>query len=278
MRLATIEHNGFVGVGVRKGEGYVLTDYADMHALIRDGDAGLRHAAEALRTRTPAAGCRLLAPIRQPGKMLCSGINYDSHAEEGTGRPPAREYSAFAKLPSAIIGPGEPIVIPEPDCDTDYEAELAFVIGKTAKRVTREEALDYVFGYTVMNDVSERARQFRLQHETIGKGIDTFCPIGPEIVLKDEIPDPSRLRVRSYVNGELRQDSSTSALIHSVPDIIAALSRLITLDPGDLVSTGTPAGVGLFMSPPVYLKPGDRVVVEVDAIGQLSNPVRAGWR
>ncbi|WP_135555974.1 fumarylacetoacetate hydrolase family protein [Paenibacillus cymbidii] len=278
MRLVTVESSGSIRVGVKTDRGIVLTDYVDMKQLIEEGESGIAKAREAAANGMPVGSFRLLAPIGTPSKVLCSGINYAAHSYEDPDAKLPQEHSVFAKLPSAIIGPEEPIVIPTQDCETDYEVELAFIIGKTAKQVTRGQALDYVFGYTVMNDVSERARQFRLQHEIIGKGFDTFCPIGPEIVLKDEIPDPSQLRVRCYVNGELRQDSLTADLIFSVPAIIESLTRFITLLPGDIVSTGTPAGCGAFLNPPQYLKPGDQVIVEVDKIGQLANPVVAGWR
>jgi 2-keto-4-pentenoate hydratase/2-oxohepta-3-ene-1,7-dioic acid hydratase in catechol pathway len=159
----------------------------------------------------------------------------------------------------------------------DYEVELAIVIGKTTRGVAREEALNHVFGYTVVNDVSARDVQFRDNQMTTGKGFDTFCPLGPEIVLTDEIPDPQALRVASYVNGERRQSSPTSDMLFDVATLIAFYAQHITFYPGDIITTGTPAGVGTFRKPPLYLRPGDSVTVEVDAIGRLTNPVTAGW-
>ncbi|WP_308635096.1 fumarylacetoacetate hydrolase family protein [Paenibacillus silvisoli] len=279
MRLVTVEYEGAPRVGVRTGsEGVILTEYGDMKDLIKDGEAGLARVRAALDSNEPHQGLKLLAPITEPGKILCSGINYAAHSEEDAHAKLPVEPSVFSKLPSSIIGPDEAIVIPTLDCQTDYEVELAFIIGKKAKNVSKADALDYIFGYTVMNDVSERARQFQLQHETIGKGVDTFCPIGPEIVLPDEVADPSQLRVRSYVNGELRQDAHTSQQIFSIPAMIEYLTSMFTLNPGDIVSTGTPAGCGAFMNPPQFLQPGDHVVVEVEGVGRLSNPVAAGWK
>ncbi|SFS55971.1 fumarylacetoacetate hydrolase family protein [Paenibacillus sp. BC26] len=278
MRLVTVEFDGAPRVGVSTNDGVILTAYTDMKDLIKDGEKGIENARALLESGNPQQGLKLLAPLTSPSKILCSGINYAAHSEEDEHAKLPVEPSVFSKLPSSIIGPGEAIVIPTQDCQADYEVELAFIIGKTAKNVPKEQALDYIFGYTVMNDVSERARQFRLQHETIGKGVDTFCPIGPEIVLTDELTDPAQLRIRTYVNGELRQDSHTSKQIFSIPVMIEYLTGMFTLNPGDIVSTGTPAGCGAFMNPAQYLQPGDHVIVEVDGIGQLVNPVAAGWK
>ena len=214
-----------------------------------------------------------MRPSPAPSKLLFSGLNYRSHTEENPGAVLPTYPQFFAKLPSAIIGPGEAIVLPTPETQVDYEVELAVVIGRT----TRDRALDHVFGYTVVNDVSARDVQFRDNQITTGKGFDTFCPMGPEIVLRDEIPDPQALHVASYVNGERRQSSATGDMLFDVPTLIVFVSAHITLYPGDIISTGTPAGVGAFRNPPAYLQPGDVVAVEVDAIGRLTNPVVAGW-
>ncbi len=226
--------------------------------------------------RLPVDPPRALGPFR-PRQILCSGVNYASHKEENPDAVFPDEPFIFAKLPSALIGPGEPIVIPREGMQADYEVELAVVIGRTARRISESEALDHVFGYTVLNDVSARDIQFKDNQITLGKGVDTFCPIGPEIVTADEIGDPSELHVSSYLNGELMQSSPTADMIFSVPQLIAFLSEIVTLEPGDVVSTGTPAGVGAFRKPPVWLKPGDEITVEVDRIGRLTNPVEAGW-
>jgi 2-keto-4-pentenoate hydratase/2-oxohepta-3-ene-1,7-dioic acid hydratase in catechol pathway len=267
------EHAGSTGIGVKGVNGVVPVPYADMIDAIRAGAAALRQAADGAFVRD----YRPLAPLPSPGKLLFSGLNYRSHKEENPSATLPASPLFFAKLPSAVTGPGEPIVIPRPENQVDYEVELAVVIGTTARGVTEDRALDYVFGYTVVNDVSARDVQFADNQITTGKGYDSFCPMGPEIVLPDEIPDPSRLHVASYVNGEQRQSSSTDDMLFTVPRLIAFLSAHITLHPGDVISTGTPAGVGCFRKPPSYLKPGDVVDVEVDRIGRLSNPVVAGW-
>lgn len=277
MRLVTYEKDRRRGVGVRAQEGIADTGYASMLELITAGGAGLAAARAADRIVQPD---RLLAPIPRPPKILCSGINYASHKEENPDAVFNTEPFFFSKLPSSVIGPGEAIVIPSPETQVDYEVELAFVIGRTARRVSATDALDHVFGYTVLHDVSARDIQFRPVQGgqlTLGKGVDTFCPLGPEIATADEIGDPSGLHVAAYVNGEQRQSSPTSDMLFSVEEQIEFVSQIITLEPGDVVSTGSPAGVGAFRDPPAYLQPGDEVTVEVEEIGTLTNPVVAGW-
>ena len=197
---------------------------------------------------------RELAPVPNPGKIIFSSVNYRSHLEENPAAILPTYPQFFAKLPSSVIGPGEAIRLPAPESQVDYEVELAVVIGKKASRITRENALEHVFGYTVVNDVSGRDVQFADNQITTGKGFDTFCPMGPEIVLTDEILDPSKLHVASYVNGERKQYSSTADMLFTVEELITFLSAHITLYPGDIVSTGTPAGVGCFRQPPLYLQ------------------------
>lgn len=277
MRLVTYEKDGVAAVGVRDDEGIRATGYSGMLELINDGEQGLSRAREAGTVVEPD---RLLAPIPRPPKILCSGINYASHKEENPGAEFNPEPYFFSKLPSSVIGPGDPIIIPSADSQIDYEVELALVIGKPAKHVRADRALDHVFGYTVLHDVSARDIQFKpIQggQITLGKGVDTFCPLGPEIVTSDELPDPAAMHVRALVNGEQRQSAPTSEMLFSVPELIEFLTEIITLEPGDVVSTGSPAGVGTFMVPPAYLKPGDEVTVEVEEIGALTNPVVAGW-
>jgi len=276
MRIVRYEHNGRIGVGVRQGDRVTPTRYADVLDLIRDGAANVTTKGEG--ETLPLGECRLLAPIAAPSKLLFSGLNYRSHTEENPGAVLPTYPQCFAKLPSSVIEPDAAIVLPTTEMQVDYEVELAVVIGKEARGVTREDALDHVFGYTIANDVSARDVQFRDNQITTGKGFDTFCPLGPEIVLRDEIPDPGALRVASYVNGERRQDSPTSDMIFDVATLIEFFSAYITFYPGDIITTGTPAGVGAFRQPPIYLRPGDTVTVEVDAIGRLTNPVVAGWR
>jgi 2-keto-4-pentenoate hydratase/2-oxohepta-3-ene-1,7-dioic acid hydratase in catechol pathway len=277
MRLVTYTRGGETAVGVRRDGGVVATGYSDLLSLILDGERGLERAREAAGRGEPDEPERILAPIERPGKILCSGINYASHKQENPDAVFPEEPFFFSKLPSAVIGPGEPIVIPRPDTQTDYEVELALVIARTASRVRAEDALGHVFGYTVLNDVSARDIQFRDAQITLGKGVDTFAPLGPEVVTADEIPDPQALRVSAHLNGEPMQSAPTSDMIFPVARLLEFLTSLVTLHPGDVVSTGTPAGVGTFRNPPVWLQPGDEITVEVDRIGRLTNPVAAGW-
>jgi 2-keto-4-pentenoate hydratase/2-oxohepta-3-ene-1,7-dioic acid hydratase in catechol pathway len=211
--------------------------------------------------------------ISRPGKIVCVGLNYLDHAQEG-GMDLPKAPLLFAKWPNTLIGDGETIVLPPESKEVDYEAELGVVIGTTAKRVSEAEALDHVEGYICVNDVSARDMQFGDGQWTRGKSPDTFCPVGPRLVPRQEIADPQQLGIRCILNGETMQDSSTSQMIFSVAEIIAYVSQVITLEPGDLIATGTPAGVGVFKDPKVLLKDGDEVSIEIDGLGTLTNPVR----
>ena len=217
---------------------------------------------------------KLTSPIPEPGKIICVGLNYRDHAVE-TGMPIPTSPILFSKFNNTVIGPGDAIRIPPITSQCDYEAELGVVIGKTASEVKTENALDYVLGYTCVNDVSARDLQFADGQWVRGKSLDTFCPIGPWIVTADEIPDPQNLWIRCDVNGQRLQDSSTAQMIFAVDEIISFISQAITLEPGDLIATGTPVGVGFARKPPVFLKAGDTVVVDIEAIGPLENPVAA---
>ena len=210
--------------------------------------------------------------ITRPGKIVCVGLNYHDHAEEG-GQDLPKAPLLFAKWPNTLIGHGEPIVLPAEAKEVDYEAELGVVIGTKAKRVSEADALEYVEGYICVNDVSARDLQFGDGQWTRGKSVDTFCPVGPRLVPREEIADPQQLGIRCIVNGEALQDSSTAQMIFSVAEIIAYVTRVITLEPGDLIATGTPAGVGVFRDPKVLLKDGDEVSIEIDGVGTLTNPV-----
>jgi len=210
--------------------------------------------------------------IGRPGKIVCVGLNYLDHAQEG-GMELPKAPLLFAKWPNTLIGDGEPIVLPPEATEVDYEAELGVVIGTKAKRVSEADALEYVEGYICVNDVSARDLQFGDGQWTRGKSVDTFCPVGPRLVPRDEIADPQQLGIRCIVNGEALQDSSTAQMIFSVAEIIAYVTRVITLEPGDLIATGTPAGVGVFRDPKVLLKDGDEVSIEIDGVGTLTNPV-----
>jgi 2,4-diketo-3-deoxy-L-fuconate hydrolase len=276
VRLVSYRAAGTTGVGVRRDGAVFDAGYAEMHALIADGPAGLERAAAAAEASDPIAGATLLAPIR-PGKILCSGVNYASHAEENPDATMPEEPFFFSKLPSAVIGPGEAIRIPRPTTLTDYEVELSMVIGRRGYRIPEERALEHVFGWTILHDVSARDVQFKDMQITLGKNPDTFSPIGPEIVTADELGDWSTLRLSTTLNGGVMQDASTSEMLFPPARLLAFLTDLITLEPGDVVTTGSPAGVGFFRHPPIYLKPGDVVTVSVDRIGELTNPVEAGW-
>ena len=211
--------------------------------------------------------------ISRPGKIVCVGLNYLDHAQEG-GMDLPKAPLLFAKWPNTLIGDGETIVLPPESKEVDYEAELGVVIGTTAKRVSEADALDHVEGYICLNDVSARDMQFGDGQWTRGKSLDTFCPVGPRLVPREEIADPQQLGIRCILNGETMQDSSTEQMIFSVAEIIAYVSQVITLQPGDLIATGTPAGVGVFKDPKVLLKDGDEVSIEIDGLGTLTNPVR----
>jgi 2,4-didehydro-3-deoxy-L-rhamnonate hydrolase len=213
-------------------------------------------------------------PIAVPSKIVCIGLNYRDHAEEqGVDLPEAP--LLFAKWPNTLIGAGEAIVIPPITSKVDYEAELGVVIGARLRNVSEESALEGVDGYLCLNDVSARDLQFADGQWVRGKSLDTFCPVGPELVPAADVPDPQRLSIRALVNGRVLQDSSTAQMVFGVAAVIAHVSRAITLEPGDLIATGTPAGVGAFRDPPVFLQPGDEVTIEIERLGALTNPVRA---
>jgi 2-keto-4-pentenoate hydratase/2-oxohepta-3-ene-1,7-dioic acid hydratase in catechol pathway len=213
-------------------------------------------------------------PMR-PGKIVCIGLNYLDHIREQNAEVPEQPV-VFAKFPTAVIGAGDPIPIDEGLTErVDWEVELAVVIGRTARRVEVADALDYVFGYTVANDLSARDLQYGDGQWVRGKSLDGFCPLGPEIVTADEIADPQKLALRTTVNGEVVQDSSTSEMVFGVAELIAFCSRSFTLEPGDVLLTGTPWGCGEFMDPPRSLHPGDVVEVSIEGIGVLRNPVVA---
>ena len=215
-----------------------------------------------------------MLPIDRPGKIVCVGLNYRDHAaEQGVELP--TEPLLFAKWPNTLIGPGEPITVPPLVTKCDYEAELGVVIGATVSRVSKENALEAVRGYVCANDVTARDLQFGDGQWTRGKSVDTFCPIGPHLVPTAEIADPHALRIRAIVSGEVLQDSTTANLIFGVDEIISHVSRTATLEPGDLILTGTPAGVGAFRQPQRFLQPGDEVTVEIEGIGSITNPVVA---
>jgi len=211
-------------------------------------------------------------PIERPQKIVCVGLNYRDHAEE-QGVPLPERPLLFAKWPNTLIGPGDSIVLPPISEQVDYEAELGVVIGSRVRGVSVENALEAVAGYVCVNDVSARDLQFSDKQWVRGKSLDTFCPVGPLVPAAD-VPDPQALRIRAILNGEVMQDSTTANMVFGVAEIVAFVSEAITLEPGDLIATGTPAGVGVFRDPPVFLQPGDEITIEIEGVGSLTNPVR----
>jgi 2-keto-4-pentenoate hydratase/2-oxohepta-3-ene-1,7-dioic acid hydratase in catechol pathway len=222
----------------------------------------------------PRSQARLLAPVPRPGKLICIGLNYRDHAAESNMKIPEQPV-VFSKFTTSVIAPGEPVVLPTTSHQVDYEAELAVVIGRRAKGVKASNALDYVLGYTIVNDVSARDFQFADGQWQRGKSCDTFCPMGPAIVTTDDVPDPHKLSIKLQLNDQTMQDSNTDQLIFGVPQLIEFLSETITLEPGDVIATGTPAGVGFARKPPVFLKPGDVMQVEIEKLCALRSPVIA---
>ncbi len=220
----------------------------------------------------PLETARLRAPIPRPPKITCVGLNYADHARE-QGIEPPKQPIFFLKSVNTICGPGEPIVLPPNSTQVDYEAEFAVVLGKSGRRIPEKKAYEYVAGYTILNDVSARDMQFGDKQWYRGKSCDTFAPLGPWIVTRDEIPDPHNLAISLTLNGQTMQDSNTSNLIFKVPYLVSYLSESLTWEVGDLISTGTPPGVGVFRKPPVFIKPGDSIAVTVERIGTLTNPV-----
>lgn len=250
---------------------------ADMAALLAGGPPALAMASDAARgpaRRWPLERVRLHAPVVSPPKVLAIGMNYRAHVEE-LGREAPRYQYWFNKQRTCVVGPGDPILVPEESEQVDYEGELAIVIGRRCKHVPADRWLEVVAGFTVMNDVSVRDWQARTPTFTLGKSFDTHGPLGPALVTPEEVGDPGELGLRTWVNDELRQDSSTGDLIFSCAEMVAYLTTAFPLEPGDVVSTGTPSGVGMGFRPPRWLRPGDRVRIEIEGVGVLENPVRA---
>lgn len=286
MKLATFVHEGRRRVGVVSGDGATVQPMGLSRAEADNGVLSIiRHLADG-KTMPAVEGApialrdtRLQAPIPLPRRnIFCVGRNYHDHAKELSGSVfkdnsanPATWPIVFTKLPECVIGPGEPVQLPGAvSGQIDYEAELAVVIGKGGRNIARDDAMAHVFGYTIVNDVTARDVQMRHQQWDLGKSFDTFCPMGPWLVTADEL-DGRNTRVRCWVNGELRQDGRTTDFIFDIPTLIETCSRGITLQPGDIIATGTPSGVGMGMKPPVFLKAGDTVRIEIDGLGILEN-------
>ncbi len=287
MRLATIVTADGARAAVLHG-----THYVDLHAtdsrlprtvrhLLERGPSALAEADKAARrpdaVRHEAAGIKLLAPVPDPRKIVCVGLNYKDHAAE-SGAPIPRDPVLFSKYATALVGDGADIVLPSTSQEVDYEAELVVVIGKGGRHLAPDAALGHVAGYTIGHDVSARDWQLKKDGKQwmVGKTFDTFAPAGPHLVTADEVADPHALGIRLRLNGQTMQESNTRQMIFGVGEVVAYLSRVFTLEPGDLIFTGTPPGVGFARKPPVYLKPGDVCEVEIDGLGVLRNPVVQG--
>ena len=240
-----------------------------------EGGAATADAVAAVRdwVGVPASGARLHAPINDPGKFICIGLNYRDHAEE-TNNPIPKEPPIFGKWAPSIVDPGEPILRPRGSKQLDWEVELGVVIGRTARFVSKEQALDHVWGYTIINDASARDFQFITTQWMAGKIFETAAPVGPYIADREEIPDPHNLELKTFVNGKQMQKGNTKTFIFDVRYLVSYLSGLMTLSPGDLIATGTPPGVGLGMKPPVFMNPGDVCRLEITGLGVLENPVK----
>jgi len=248
--------------------------FPDMISIIAGGEAALKKAAAVKSPTLPLAGVRLTAPIPRPPKIICVGLNYRDHAIESNMAIPSVP-TIFCKFPTAVIGPGDNIVLPRNSTQPDYEAEFAFVVGPGGRHIAAGDWKRHVFGYMNLNDVSARDVQLATSQWVMGKTFDTFCPMGPYLVTADEIEDPHALDISLRIGDETLQSSNTKNLIFQIPDLIAHLSGILTLEAGDVVSTGTPAGVGFARKPPRYLTAGDNVVVAVQGLGELRNPVVA---
>ena len=287
MKLVTFQQDGALVPGVltvRDGRDAIV-DLARADASLPDsvrgileaGDSALAKAEAAARDATDvldAASVKLAAPIPNPGKILCIGLNYADHAAE-SGQPLPDFPIVFSKYSNTVIGSGEAIILPRVTDMVDYEAELGFVIGVGGRHISEADALHHVAGYMPINDVSARDYQERVSQWTMGKSFDTFAPMGPALVTADEVGDPHQLAIRLWIGDEVLQDSNTSQLIFSVPKLVADISEVMTLEPGDIVSTGTPPGVGAARTPPRFLRAGETCNIEIERLGVLSNTIVA---
>jgi 2-keto-4-pentenoate hydratase/2-oxohepta-3-ene-1,7-dioic acid hydratase in catechol pathway len=282
MKLATFTHDGSTRIGVVEGDQVVDLAAAapdlprDMLGFLEAGrEAMLKaHAALGDGPRVALADVRLEAPIARPPKFLAVGLNYADHVAEA-GLEVPKHPTIFNKQSTCVTGPTDPVHLPRASQVLDYEGELGFVIGRRCRHVSRDDAPDVIAGYTVVNDVSVRDWQLRVPTWTMGKSFDTHGPIGPWIVTPDELPDPHQLRLRTWVNDDLRQDSNTKELIFDCFGLVEHLSTAFTLEPGDVVATGTPGGVGIAFKPPRLLVAGDRMRIEIEGIGAIENEVIA---
>jgi 2-keto-4-pentenoate hydratase/2-oxohepta-3-ene-1,7-dioic acid hydratase in catechol pathway len=261
MKIARFIHDGKIRFGVLEERIRIIEEKSILNAANKE-DLDIGDIVEPEKWLPPVI----------PGKIICLGLNYYDHAKEARMKIPKYPI-LFSKAVSSLVGHKDPIIPPLGNTKVDYEVELAVIIGKKGKNIEKEDTMDYVCGYTILNDVSERAAQFEDGQWFRGKSFDTFCPLGPYLVTKDEIPNPHNLKLETYVNKELRQSSNTNNLIFKIPEIVSFCSMSMTLYPGDVIATGTPGGVGIFYDPPKLLKPGDKVTLVIEKIGKLENPV-----
>ena len=278
MSFVTFQLDGQQHAGVVSNENVVSLQsagFADVISVLAGGDAALRKAAEVAANPPegasfPLSSVKLCAPIPKPTKIICVGLNYRDHAIESKMEIPTRP-TIFSKYNNTVIASGDEIILPKNSEKPDYEAEFAFVIGKGGRHIKAEDWQQHVFGYMNLNDVSARDVQLAVSQWVMGKTFDTFAPMGPYLVTADEVEDPHNLTISLSVNGEVLQNSNTRELIFKIPALVEFLSGIMTLEPGDIVSTGTPSGVGFSFNPPKWLKPGDEVVVKVQGLGELRN-------
>ncbi|TCT00584.1 fumarylacetoacetate hydrolase family protein [Aquabacter spiritensis] len=275
MRLMMVKTPEGDALGVVEGDGVAILPGRTLREVCGGGEAALKAvaAAAAAAPKVPRASVKAAQPVLNPGKFICIGLNFTDHAKEG-GNPIPDYPALFLRVPSSLIADGEPMVCPKASPTFDYEAELTIVIGKGGRHIPEDKALEAVFGYTIFNDGSVRAYQRKSTQWTAGKNFDATGPIGPEVVTCDELPDGAHgLAVRSILNGKVMQDGNTSDFIFSVAKVVSTLSEIMTLEPGDMIATGTPAGVGYPRKPPVFMKAGDEIVIEIEGIGRLTNPI-----
>ncbi|MGB7436960.1 MAG: fumarylacetoacetate hydrolase family protein [Candidatus Acidiferrum sp.] len=282
-RLGALTDQGVINLeAAARILGLPASPFTEMSSFLSAGEGAIDQAQKLIHsipqgTLVPLADVKLRAPVPHPGKIIAVGLNYKDHSMESGAKEPPKTPILFAKFNNSISGPGDPIEIPAGDKQVDYEAELAVVIGRKGKGIPASKASQYIAGYMPLNDVSARTWQFADKQWVRGKSCDTFCPIGPCLTTRDDVPNPHTLAISARVNGNTLQNSNTAKMIFHIPELIEFISGSgITLEPGDIIATGTPEGVGVFRKPPIFLKPGDVVEIEIEKLGVLRNPVVAG--
>lgn len=274
MRLVTYSRNGRTGIALKRDDGWADLGHIDPHEVVT-GSAEFHARAQAAEKapRIELSSVDVLPPVPKPGKIICVGLNYSDHTAESPYEQP--EYpTVFPRFATSLIADGAPIIRPRQSHELDYEGELAVVIGKAARHVSRENALSHVAGYSLFNDASIRDYQFKTPQWTVGKNFDGTGPFGPMLVTPEELPEGATgLAVETRLNGEVVQSGNTSDMLYGPADLISIISEAITLEPGDVIATGTPAGIGWARDPKLFMKPGDVVEIEIEGIGVLRNPV-----